>query len=161
MKFKRRHSEFKQGCVLGECYAATDTLPPILPACRQLLLPACMFITRDTVCHPRCFLFRKFVHEPICLWWEAFVNRGSTIYCKSFTGRFIFPIWLSKHRHFFYRCFHFSQWSRFSWYPQLYCFGWKSSIIIIKNPEKVQILHRLLAKWPGLVDREVPITYLL
>jgi hypothetical protein len=57
MKFKRRHDEFEQGCVLSESYKATDSLPPILPACSQPLLPACVFVTRDTVRHPRLFLF--------------------------------------------------------------------------------------------------------
>jgi hypothetical protein len=57
MKFKRRHGEFEQGCVLSKSYTATDALPPILPACRQLLLLACVFVTRDTIHHPRCFLF--------------------------------------------------------------------------------------------------------
>jgi hypothetical protein len=53
MKFKRRHSEFEQGCVLNESYTATDALQPILPACHQPLLPACVFVTRATVRHPR------------------------------------------------------------------------------------------------------------
>jgi hypothetical protein len=66
MKFKQRHGEFEQGCVLNESYTATDALPPILPACRQPLLPACLFVTRGTVRHPRSFLFGKFVREPIC-----------------------------------------------------------------------------------------------
>jgi hypothetical protein len=77
MKFKRRHGEFEQWCVLSESYTATDALPPILPACRQSLLPACVFVTRDTVRHPRRFFFVKFVREPICSWCEAFVNRSS------------------------------------------------------------------------------------
>jgi hypothetical protein len=55
MKFKRRHGEFEQGCVLSESYTATDALPPILQACRQPLLPACVFVTRDTIRHPRRF----------------------------------------------------------------------------------------------------------
>jgi hypothetical protein len=55
MKFKRRHGEFEQGFVLSESYTATDALPPILPACRQPLLPACVFVTGDTVRHPRLF----------------------------------------------------------------------------------------------------------
>jgi hypothetical protein len=59
MKFKRRHSEFEQGCALSESYTATDALPPLLPACRQLLLPACMFVTRYTVRHPRRFFFSE------------------------------------------------------------------------------------------------------
>jgi hypothetical protein len=66
-------------CVLNESYTATDALPPILPARHQLSLPACVFITRDTICHLRYFLFRKFVCEPICLWWEAFMNWGSNV----------------------------------------------------------------------------------
>jgi hypothetical protein len=66
MKSKIRHGEFEQGCVLSESYRATDALPPILPACRQPLLSACVFVTGDTVCHPRHFLFGKFVCEPIC-----------------------------------------------------------------------------------------------
>jgi hypothetical protein len=53
MKFKRRHGEFEQGCVLSESYTAPDALPPILPACRQPFLPACVFVTRDV------FFFRK------------------------------------------------------------------------------------------------------
>jgi hypothetical protein len=75
IKFKRRHGEFEQRCVPSESYTATDALPPILPASRQPLLPACVFVTRETVRHPRRFLFRKFFREPICSWWEAFVNR--------------------------------------------------------------------------------------
>jgi hypothetical protein len=55
MKFKRRHGEFEQGCVLSESYTATDALPPILPACRQPLLLACVFVTQDTVRYPRRF----------------------------------------------------------------------------------------------------------
>jgi hypothetical protein len=55
MKFKGRHGKFEQGCVLSESYTATDALPPILPACRQPLLSACVFVTRDAVRHPRRF----------------------------------------------------------------------------------------------------------
>jgi hypothetical protein len=66
MKFKRRHSESEQGCVLSESYGASDAPPLILPAYRQLLLPACVFVTRDTVCQPRHFLFGKFVRELNC-----------------------------------------------------------------------------------------------
>jgi hypothetical protein len=80
MKFNRRQGEFDQGCVLSESYTATDALPPILPACCQLLLPACVFVTRDTVCNPRLF-FRK-----ICSWWEVFMNRGFTELSKMTLG---------------------------------------------------------------------------
>jgi hypothetical protein len=59
MKFKRRHGEFEQGCVLSESYTATDTLPLILPACHQQLSPACVFVSRDTVRHPRLFFSWK------------------------------------------------------------------------------------------------------
>jgi hypothetical protein len=59
MKFKRRHGEFVQGCVLSESYTATNALPLILPACRHPLLPACLSVTRDTVRQPRCFLSGK------------------------------------------------------------------------------------------------------
>jgi hypothetical protein len=68
MKFKRRHGEFKPGCVMSESYTATDALPPILPACHQPLLRYAIvhllvvtqgdqkvFVTRDTVHHPRLF----------------------------------------------------------------------------------------------------------
>jgi hypothetical protein len=61
MKFKTRHSEFEQGCVLGESYTATDALPPILPACHQPLLLACVFVTRDNVTD--LFIIRS-VREP-------------------------------------------------------------------------------------------------
>jgi hypothetical protein len=69
MKFKRRHGEFEQGCVLSESCTATDALPRILPACRQPLLPACVFVTRDTVvtldvfCSENLFVMRG-VREP-------------------------------------------------------------------------------------------------
>jgi hypothetical protein len=63
MKFNRRHGDFEQGCVLSESCTAAEALPPILPACRQPLLPACAFVTRDTVRHPRGFLFGKFVRD--------------------------------------------------------------------------------------------------
>jgi hypothetical protein len=66
MKFKRRHGEFEQGCVLSDSYTATKALPPILPAYRQPLLPACVFVTRDTVRHPRCFFTENFFRELIC-----------------------------------------------------------------------------------------------
>jgi hypothetical protein len=66
MKFKRRRGELEQACVLSESYTATDALPPILPACRQPFLLACVFVTRDTVRHPRLFFYGKFVSEPIC-----------------------------------------------------------------------------------------------
>jgi hypothetical protein len=55
MKFKRRHDEFEQRCALSVSYTATDALPPILQACCQPLLPACVFVTRDAVRHPRLF----------------------------------------------------------------------------------------------------------
>jgi len=43
------------------------------------VLTACVFITRDTVHHPRHFVFGKFVCKLNCLWSEAFVNRGLTV----------------------------------------------------------------------------------
>jgi hypothetical protein len=57
-------------CVLSENYTATDALSPILPACRQPLLPACLFVTRDTVRHPRLFFFGKFVRDESRSWTE-------------------------------------------------------------------------------------------
>jgi hypothetical protein len=65
MKFNRSHGEFEQGCVLSESYTATDALPPILPACRQPLLPACVFVTRDFFLPENLFVMRG-VREPIC-----------------------------------------------------------------------------------------------
>jgi hypothetical protein len=58
MKFKRRHGEFEQGCVLSESYTATDTLPPILSACCQLacLLLETLFVTRDVFCSENLFV---------------------------------------------------------------------------------------------------------
>jgi hypothetical protein len=62
MKFKKRHGEFDQGCVLSESYTGTDALPPILPACRQPLLPACVFVTRDFFFSENLFV-NRFVRE--------------------------------------------------------------------------------------------------
>jgi hypothetical protein len=56
-------------CVLSESYTATDALLLILPACRQLLLLACVFVTRDTI--TRDFFFWK-----ICPWTDLFVMRS-------------------------------------------------------------------------------------
>jgi hypothetical protein len=89
MQFKRRHCEFEQGCVLNESYTTTNALPPILPACGQPLLPACVFVTRDTVRHLRLFIFGKFVLELIRSWWEAFVNRGSTVHNRKNSLRYL------------------------------------------------------------------------
>jgi hypothetical protein len=69
MKFKKRHGKFEQVCVPSESYTATDALPPILPACRQPLLLTCVFVTRNTVRHPRLF-FRN-----ICSWTDLFAMR--------------------------------------------------------------------------------------
>jgi hypothetical protein len=63
--FVNRNVHKPKLCVLSESYTATDALPLILPACRQPLLPARVFVARGTICHPRLF-FTKFVHEPIC-----------------------------------------------------------------------------------------------
>jgi hypothetical protein len=100
MKFKRRQGEFEQGCVLSESYTATDALPPILPACRQLLLPACVFVTQDTVRHPRLFFFGK-----ICLWTDLFVKRGirePRFHCTTLNRHkalfsYTWGTWYSKH----------------------------------------------------------------
>jgi hypothetical protein len=56
---KRRHGVFEQGCVLSERYTATDALLPILPACSQPLLPACVFVNRDTVRYPETVFFSE------------------------------------------------------------------------------------------------------
>ena len=48
----------------------------ILVAYRSTMLTACVFVTRDTVRHPRRFVFGKFVLKPNCSGSEAFVNRG-------------------------------------------------------------------------------------
>ena len=42
-------------------------------------LTACVFVTRDTVRHPRRFVFGKFVRKPNCSRSDAFVNRGLTV----------------------------------------------------------------------------------
>jgi hypothetical protein len=62
MKHKRRHGEFEQRCVLSESYTATDALPPILPACRQPLLPACVFVTQDSF-FPKNLFLNRFVRD--------------------------------------------------------------------------------------------------
>ena len=48
------------------------------------VLMACVFVTRDSVRHPRRFVFGKFVRKPNCSWSEAFVNRGLTVICFLF-----------------------------------------------------------------------------
>lgn len=57
---------FWEGMCLGwgSC-TAINTLLQVLPACQPMLSPACGFIDWDTICHPRHFIFRKFVHELI------------------------------------------------------------------------------------------------
>ena len=50
----------------------------------SLKMTACVFVTRDTVRHPRRFVFGKFVRKPNCSWSEAFVNGGLTVVVKIF-----------------------------------------------------------------------------
>ena len=52
----------------------------ILPAYRSTMLTACVFVTRDTVRHPRRFVFGKLVRKPNCSWSKAFVNRSLTVF---------------------------------------------------------------------------------
>jgi hypothetical protein len=64
MKFKRRHGEFEQGCVMSESYTATDALLPIFPACpNRCCRLACSlletpFVTRDVFCSENLFVNR-------------------------------------------------------------------------------------------------------
>ena len=51
----------------------------ILPAYRSTMLTACVFVTRNTVRHPRRFVFGIFDRKPNCSWSEAFENRGLTV----------------------------------------------------------------------------------
>jgi hypothetical protein len=73
----RRKVESKQGCVMSESYTAIDALLPILLACCQQLLLACMFVTRDTVCHLRLFIapetlfVNRFVSDERRSWTEV------------------------------------------------------------------------------------------
>jgi len=50
-----------------------------------------VFVTRDTVHHPRRFVFGKFVRKPNCSWSVAFVNRGVTVY---FVNLYMFRAYL-------------------------------------------------------------------
>ena len=76
-----------------------------VPAYHSTMLTACVFVTRDTVRHPRRFVFGKFVRKPNCSWSEAFVNRGLTLrtdaWCPvvQFTGCkiYIIPPTVSSH----------------------------------------------------------------
>jgi hypothetical protein len=67
-------------CVLSESYTATDALPSILPACRQPLLLACVFVNRDTIRHPRLFFFGKFVRDERRSWTDVplYINFATT-----------------------------------------------------------------------------------
>jgi hypothetical protein len=58
----------------------------IFTAYPSTMLTACVFVTRDTVRHPRRFLFGKFVRKPNCSWSEAFVNRGLTVFGTDMKG---------------------------------------------------------------------------
>ena len=62
------------------CFRPTGPDTLILPAYRSTMLTAWKFVTRDTVRHPRRFVFGKFVRKPNCSWSEAFVNRGLTVF---------------------------------------------------------------------------------
>jgi hypothetical protein len=77
MKFRRRHGEFEQGCVLSESYTATDTFSPILPACCQLvcLLLETPFVTQDVFCSENLFV-NWFVRDERRSWTDLFMMRG-------------------------------------------------------------------------------------
>jgi hypothetical protein len=54
----------RAGMCTERSYTVTDALPPILPACRQTLLPACVlhetpFVTRDFFCSENLFVNRS------------------------------------------------------------------------------------------------------
>jgi hypothetical protein len=72
-------------CVLAPLDSASDPLglclseKLIFPAYCSTMLTACVFVTRDTVRHPRRFVFGKFFRKPNCSWSEAFMNRGLTV----------------------------------------------------------------------------------
>ena len=63
-------------CLLAPLDSASDQLglkqilrilpTLILPAYRSMMLTACVFVTRDTVRHPRRFVFGKFVRKWNC-----------------------------------------------------------------------------------------------
>ena len=55
----------------------------ILVAYRSTMLTARVFVTRDTVRHPRSFVFGKFVRKPKCSWSEAFAKRGLIVCLNS------------------------------------------------------------------------------
>ena len=52
---------------------------------RSTMLTACVFVTQDTVRHPRRSVFGKFVRKPNCSWSEAFLNRGLTVVLRLYT----------------------------------------------------------------------------
>jgi len=96
LKFKRRHSEFEwtkatQQLTLSPIgvadsgyfpldHSSTNTADADTPAYRSTMLTACVFVTRDTLRHPRRYVFGKFVRKPNCSWSEAFVNGGLTVF---------------------------------------------------------------------------------
>jgi hypothetical protein len=84
MKFKRRHGEFEEGCVLSESYTAADALPLILPACRQPLLPACVFVTRDVLFSENLFVMRGVrVPKFHCIMKQVVLKLKSSAFGKS------------------------------------------------------------------------------
>jgi hypothetical protein len=97
LKYKRRHSEFQgtkatQQLTLSPIDVAdsghfplhhsstktADTDTPSL-SLHDVDGRACVFVTRDTVCHPRRFVVGKFVLKLNCSWSEAFVNLYLTV----------------------------------------------------------------------------------
>jgi hypothetical protein len=89
MKFKRRHGELEQGCVLSESYTATDALPRYSQlvanhccwlACLLLETP---FVTRDVFCSENLFV-NQFVCDERHLWTKVPLYRFTifNIYCS-------------------------------------------------------------------------------
>jgi hypothetical protein len=74
MKFKRRHGEFEQGCVLSESYTVTDAVPPTDHLSRrysQLVANRCCRLRVRYSRHRSSI--ETFFSE------NLFVNRGSTV----------------------------------------------------------------------------------
>jgi hypothetical protein len=69
MKFKRRHGEFEQRCVLSQSYASTDALPP--PNLSPTVVTGLRFRYSRHRLWPETFLFGKFIRDERGSWTEV------------------------------------------------------------------------------------------
>jgi hypothetical protein len=80
----------------------------ILPACLSTTLTACVFVIRDTVRHPRRFVFAKFVRKLNCSCFQGFREMRVDCIFKNDKNYYYY------HYYYYYYYYYYNSWSLIS-----------------------------------------------